>query len=134
SSILTSTDGGNTFKLVHYDVADQLTPGGVIDMVFPNNGNVGYAIDKDWVLKTTDKGQTWKINHLLVGTGYAIEAVNSNCVYVMCNGQSAFKLSKTTDGGASWQVIGMPVGNVELGCAYFLTESTGWISLYNTTD
>jgi hypothetical protein len=58
-SILYSTDGGNSFTLIFWSQVT-LHPDlpGITDIVFPQNDNIGYAIDADRILKTTDKGVT----------------------------------------------------------------------------
>ena len=59
-AILYSTNGGISYSLVYHSQynPNQLS-GGITDMVFPENNNIGYAIDADRILKTTNKGLSW---------------------------------------------------------------------------
>ena len=70
-TVLHSTDGGNTFKIVFW-IAPSLvssTPT-ITDLVFPQSDNIGYAIYSNNVIKTTDGGQTWAENAVINDTNY----------------------------------------------------------------
>src|SRR5260221_3282188 len=82
-SVLYSTDGGNNFKLIfHSQYNPNVLRTGIMDMVFPQNGSIGFAIDADRILKTTDKGLTWTAVWYDQGRFFNyIEAVDNNVVF-----------------------------------------------------
>lgn len=131
-AILYSTNGGSTFKLVFQSLYNPLQFNvGITDMVFPENNNIGYAVDADRILKTTNKGLSWTS----VWTDPArlfdhLEAVDNNNVFAYSTDYTANKLLKTTNAGSSWQQVSLP-GSQKIDCADFLTTTKGWIV---TTD
>jgi hypothetical protein len=128
-AILYSTDGANTFKLVfqsQYNPTQFNT--GVMDMVFPENNNIGYAVDADRILKTTDRGVNWSsvrndpssfFNHL--------DAIDNNNLIAYSTDFTGNKLLKTSNAGVSWQQITIPLSQ-KISAADFLTASKGWIA------
>lgn len=129
-SILTSYNGGNTFKLVYHNQYNnfQLSTG-IRDMVFPQNDNVGYAIDADRILKTTNKGVTWNVVHINPNSYFDfLEAVDNNNVFAFS--RITDKLLKTTNGGTNWTNVAFPSGH-QLSYVNFITPSKGWL---NTVD
>jgi photosystem II stability/assembly factor-like uncharacterized protein len=129
-AILTSNNGGNTFKLVYHNQFNnfQLSTG-IRDMVFPQNDNVGYAIDADRILKTTNKGVSWSVVHTNPNSYFDfVEATDNNTVFAFSRGTN--KLLKTTNGGTNWTNVVMPAG-MQISYANFITPSKGWL---NTTD
>lgn len=131
-SILYSTDGGNSFKLVFHSQFDPLQLAtGIKDIVFPQNDNIGYAIDADRILKTTDKGMSWSVQTVQPGTYLDyLEAVDNNNVIAISTNFYANRLLKTNNGGTSWQRITLPQAGT-LTYAYFLDANVGWLSMYN---
>ncbi len=142
-SILSSTDGGNTFKLIYnsqYSPTQLST--GIMDMSFPQSDNTGYAIDADRVLKTTDKGQTWSVVRNDPNSYFSfIEAIDDNTIFVFSTRYGSQKLLKTTDGGDSWQQLTIPAGQINY--ATFYSVNSGWIevqpsggtsTVYSTTN
>ncbi|SDH36375.1 FG-GAP-like repeat-containing protein [Chitinophaga filiformis] len=131
-SILYSVDGGNSFRLVFHSQYDpfQLRTG-IKDIVFPQNDNIGYAVDADRILKTTDKGMNWSVQTVGPGTYFDhLEAVDNNNVIAISTDYKANRLLKTIDGGASWLRITLPQTGV-LTYAYFLDANVGWLSMYS---
>ena len=59
-AILYSTNGGTSYTLIYHSQfnAFELTTG-ITDMIFPQNGSIGYAVDGDRILKTTNQGLSW---------------------------------------------------------------------------
>ncbi|HXB94482.1 MAG TPA: hypothetical protein VNU70_04965, partial [Puia sp.] len=107
-AILSSADGGNSFTLVYYSQFNPLElRTGITDVSFPNNDNIGYAVDADRILKSTDKGLTWTVLTSSFAASYFnhIEAVDDNNLIVLntdvldyvLNGTS--RILRTTDGG-----------------------------------
>lgn len=145
-SILYSTDGGNSFKLIFNSLYDSYAfNGGITDMVFPQNNNIGYAIDADRILKTTDGGLTWTTVRTDPGSLFDyLEAVDNNTIFALSTDRIANKLLKTTNGGSSWQRVALPVKPAGImRYAHFLTAGKGWLSMsdngrnecfYQTTD
>lgn len=129
-SILYSVDGGNSFKLVFHSQYDPLElRTGIKDIVFPQNDNIGYAVDADRILKTTDKGMNWSVQTVLSGSYLDhLEAVDNNNVIAISTNYYASKLLKTSDGGTSWLRITLPRTGV-LTYAYFLDANVGWLSM-----
>ena len=129
-SILYSTNGGNTFKLVFYS---QFNPAalnsGITDLSFPENKNVGYAIDADRILKTTDRGATWTTSTVETSSFFNyIENVDDDTVFVISNRQT-HKVKYSINGGGRWFNLRLPPGEVNY--VHFITGLKGWISMTN---
>ena len=141
-AILHSKDGGNTFKLVYQLQYAFVPSSGISDMLFPQNDNIGYAVDVDQVLKTTDKGLTW----FPVFTGANsvfdhLEAIDDNNVFavsdyytgdIFSSNNLPFtnnKIVQTANAGNTWQMMNVPSGNLK--CAFFLTANKGWLNADN---
>ena len=148
-AILYSKDGGNTFKLVYQFQFAFVPNGGITDMIFPQNDNIGYAVDVDQILKTTDKGITWsavstdpnscfdRLTSVDDNTVFAISDYYTNDIYSSNDLPFANnKILKTTNGGSSWQTLNVPQGDIKN--ANFLTGTNGWvnvdINLFQTTN
>jgi hypothetical protein len=125
-AILRSTDGGNSFLLVYHS---QFSPNqlstGITDMVFPGNGNTGFAVDADRILHSADKGNTWTISYTNAGKYFSsIEAVDQNTIFAISTRYSNSLFYKTVDAGASWTAVLAPVGNLK--SLHFITATKGW--------
>ena len=134
-AILYSSDGGNNFKLVYHPQSNFLAPTGSIeDMVFPQNGNIGYAVEPDCILKTTDKGLTWSIIRPDPGSYLdRLEAVDDNNIIAFTDDFNYNKLLKTTNGGSSWQQVTLPATGKMI-YAHFLTAATGWLTMWDNNN
>jgi hypothetical protein len=136
-SILYSTNGGNSFKLIYHS---QYNPfqliGGIADMVFPQNSAIGYAIDKNRILKTTNQGLNWSVIRADPnGLFDYIEAVDDNNIFVLTTDYAANKLLRTTNGGNSWLPVSFPtVSNGKMSYANFLTANEGWLAIYDNNS
>jgi len=129
-SILYSGDGGNNFKLVFHSQYSQFPNSYVRDMVFPGNGAIGFAVDKNRVLKTTDGGLTWLVNFNADGSYFTnIQAINTEIVETFNTEWSAFNARyTTTNGGATW----VPTfSNTGINYLYFVNAGVAWL---NTKD
>jgi|GEM_PF-3819864 len=125
-AILYSTDQANSFKLVFHSL---LTPGqyndGVLQMAFPTR-NIGYAIDNDRVLKTTNGGLNWSSTKNSQGAGFSgLQFLDANTGWAM----GSYSFQKTNNGGTAWQALTVPGG--QLNSFYALTENKLWLNLYN---
>ncbi|HEX6171870.1 MAG TPA: hypothetical protein VFZ33_19440 [Chitinophagaceae bacterium] len=137
-AILYSTNGGLSYLLVYHS---QFSPtqlnGGITDMVFPENNNIGYAIDADRILKTTNKGFSWSVVRIDPNSFFNhIEAVDNNNLVTFSNEYYANKLLKTTNAGSSWQVVPLPVSITGSSIIYstFLTANKGWLNIRDNND
>jgi len=126
-AILYSVDQGNTYKLIFYSLYDpnELGPA-VVDMVFPQKSNIGYAIDPNRILKTTNKGVTWT-PIFSVSSGFRkLFFINDYIGFVVKDNQ----IIRTDDGGLTWRLLNMPsTGEVE--ALYFFDQNKGYVSQVN---
>ena len=134
-AILYSNNGGNSYTLVFHSLYNpSALSGGINDMVFPQNNGIGYAIDADRILKTTNNGLSWSVVRADPGSLFTyLEAVDNNNVFALCTEYTPNKLLKTTNGGSSWQTVPFPsIPGGRMGYAHFLTASNGWLSMRDT--
>ncbi len=133
-SILSSTDGGNTFSLVFWSQynPNQLSTG-ITDMVFPQNDNTGFAVDADRILKTTNEGLTWTAVSIDPGSFFNyLEAVDDNHVYAISTSANTNKLLETTNSGSTWQQMTLPAGSLNYAC--FISANNGWVNVTDNND
>jgi photosystem II stability/assembly factor-like uncharacterized protein len=123
-SILYSTDAGNSYTLIYQSEANaQQFTEGITDMVFPKNTNIGYAVEADRIIKTTNRGKSWYPVYYEANSFFkAIESVDDNTVF----GISDSKLVRTTD-GASWMKMLRPAGDINYAC--FTSANKGWLNI-----
>ncbi len=136
-AILYSTDGGNSFTLVYYSQYDPLyIKTGITDMLFPLNNNVGYAVDADRILKTTNQGLTWTTVRIEQNSFFSnIEALDNNNVFAQGTFNLQAKLIKTIDGGTNWQIITPPIlVSGQITYSHFLSTDIGWISMIDNLN
>lgn len=113
-AILYSTNGGNTFKLIYHTYwnAQRFTLG-VTDMIFPGNSNIGYAVEFDRIIKTTDRGKSWHEIKYEPNSFYdRLEAPDDKNVFAMSTEPDNSKLIKTNNGGLSWEKVNLPPGYI----------------------
>lgn len=128
-AILYSTDGANTFKVVFHSLYDPTKfNAGIMDMVFPENNNIGYAVDADRILKTTDRGLTWSsVRNDPSSLFDHLDAVDNNSLIAYSTDFTANKLLKTSNAGVSWERLTIPLWQ-KISSADFLTSAKGWIA------
>jgi len=128
-AILSSSDGGNTFTLIFESQYNPLQLStGITDMIFPQNDNIGFAIDADRILKTTDKGQSWSVIATYPGSYFDnLEAVDDNNVFAISNSHHSNKVLATANAGTSWQQMNLPAGS--LNYAFFLSAANGYADI-----
>lgn len=104
-TILYSTNGGSNWKIVYHkkipfdkiDIVNTLA-----DMFFPGNGSVGYAVQGDEIVKSTNRGASWQtVVSLNEQHMFRLTFADTNTGYAAGNN----KILKTTDGGASWSPL-----------------------------
>lgn len=132
-SILYSTDQGNTFKIVYWSSLDANNIyDAVFDLTFPQNGNIGYAVQGKYILKTIDRGKTWVKNNPMADTRlHNIQGINSSILYAADAGFDG-KLYKTIDGAATWTALTLPQLDgqpQQIRVAHFLSPLKGWINI-----
>ena len=104
-AILFSKDNGYNWSLVyhHADTSDLPSGNAIYKIVFPQNGNIGYAVQSNEIIKTTDKGKTWRTCFQGTDKGlFTLGFVDDR------NGYAAGPntLLQTADGGNTWSTIG----------------------------
>ena len=127
-AILQSTDQGNSFTLVYQShMNSQRFTEGITDMVFPQNTNIGFAVEADRIIKTTNRGKTWSPVYTSANSFFDfVEAADDNTVFAF-SAEYANKLMKSTNGGSSWQQVTIPAGQITY--AHFITASNGWLNM-----
>lgn len=126
-SILYSVNGGNNYKLIFHDQYNPLIlRTGIQDLCFPQNGNIGYAIDADRVLKTTDKGLTWNTVIDAPGNYFDwIEPIDNNNILVI-NNYNFHRVMKISNGGSNFTYLNTPnTGQPQY--ASFINANKGWL-------
>lgn len=133
-AILYSTNGGNSFTLVYHSQFHPLQlSSGITDMIFPEGNSVGYAVDADRVLKTTNGGLSWSVNRIDAQSYFTnLEAVDNNNVFAFSREYNFSKIIKTTNGGANWTQVNIPAGRINY--AFFRTTATGWMATYDDNN
>lgn len=129
-AILYSTDQGNSFTLVYQSrLNSQRFTEGITDMVFPKNTNIGYAVEADRIIKTTNRGKTWFPVYSSANSFFEfVEAVDDNTIFAFST-EYPGKLVKSTNGGSNWQQMSVPEGQIKY--AHFITASKGWLHIIN---
>lgn len=136
-SILSSSDGGATFKLIYHSQVSDTKFSYMVDMVFPENGSTGYAIDQDRILKTTNKGQTWTTVHTAINS-YFNRIQASGTSFLAVTGQD--KILRSTNQGSNWNQMNMPndLANNSIQSSSFLSASKCWVNIaggvFSTSD
>ena len=135
-AILYTTNGGTTYTLIFHSQFAVVPNSTVRDMVFPQNGTTGYAVDFDRILKTTNGGLSWSVIRVDPNSFFNhIESIDDNNLIVMSTEYASNKLLKTNDGGTTWQNVSLP--NLPGGKFYyacFLTPSIGWVNMYDNNQ
>ena len=103
--IYKTIDGGNSWYLVN----SPFGAGSTTYFIFVND-SIGYATGGDY-LKTTDAGENWTWEPILVLSGAAIASIymfNNGVGYAVgstFSGGDILKIAKTTNGGTNWTDI-----------------------------
>jgi large repetitive protein len=135
-AILYTTNGGTSYTLIFQSQFAFVPNSSIEDMIFPQNGNVGYAVDFDRILKTTNGGLTWSVIRIDAGSDFNhLESIDDNNLIAMSTKYATNKLLKTSNGGTSWQTVSLPtIPNGKIYYAYFLTASVGWVNMQDNNQ
>jgi hypothetical protein len=135
ASILYSVNGGNNFKLIFYSWYTAYIKNYVSDMSFAPNSNVGYAVDNDRILKTTNRGVSWSIagsDPEPYNDFHSVQAISNNEVIAI----SQNDIYRSVNGAAPFTKLNIPQGWLRHG--YFITGNKGWAAIddnvYYTSD
>ena len=140
-AILYSTNGGTSYTLIYHSQFDPNNLStGIMDMIFPQNGSIGYAIDADRILKTTNQGLNWSPVLTSPNSCYdRLDATDNNNIFAISdysisnilfpNGRTFInnKIDNTNNGGTNWQRLNTPAGQIK--SASFVTALKGWLNL-----
>ncbi len=140
-AILYSTNGGTSYTLIYHSQFNSLElTTGITDMIFPQNGSIGYAIDGDRILKTTNQGLNWATVLTRANTCFdRLDAIDDNNVFVISdyytgdilypNGRTFNNniILKTNNTGTSWLTVNTPGGFIKN--VSFVSTSKGWLNL-----
>ncbi|MBI5256718.1 MAG: PKD domain-containing protein [Burkholderiales bacterium] len=74
---------------------------------------------------TTDGGLTWQASDAAAGAVQAVAAADGSTLWRMDTPYTA-SLSRSSDGGASWQTVAVPQGN-EYRALWFVNARVGWL-------
>jgi photosystem II stability/assembly factor-like uncharacterized protein len=111
-SILYSTNGGATWKLVYHrniPFNHVYLYNSMYDMVFPGNGSTGFAVHGDEVLRSTDRGRTWSVVSFQPNQRmFRLSFADGNTGFVA----GKEKVWRTTNGGNSWTVLSLTAVNI----------------------
>ena len=119
-SILYSLDGGQSFTLVFYSLTFGQGLTEISDVVMQNSG-VGYAIDYDRILRTTNSGQTWQVIKTEIGARFSnLQLLKDGQVVVT----GYTKIFMGTNQGNSWQIKNTSSTNTG---SWFMDINKGWL-------
>jgi photosystem II stability/assembly factor-like uncharacterized protein len=125
-SILISNNGGLSFTQVYHSNFTEFENEGIMDMAFPQNSTLGFAVEKDKILRTTNKGLSWNLVRTDANRYYSrLDPISSSTVFAYSFHYDHSDIQRTTNSGDSWQSISRPPGR--LLAASFLSASKGWI-------
>jgi PKD repeat protein len=133
-AILFSSNQGNNYTLIYHATLQlNLENDGIQSIKFPGNGNIGYAVESNAILKTTNRGKSWNMVYgNLSSSLFDISFVNTTTGYAA----DVNKVIKTENGGIDWTRLEMPAGRIE--DLNFISENKGWVTIdgkaYYTSD
>ncbi|HWA07089.1 MAG TPA: YCF48-related protein [Ignavibacteria bacterium] len=102
NTILKSTDGGNNWQIIR----SEPTPVPTFRKVYFLNQNTGWILKSNYILRTTNGGNTFDSTHTIFTFLWDIYFKNS-LTGVLC-GDGALTM-KSTDGGVTWNQILLPL-------------------------
>lgn len=127
-AILYSSNGGTSFKLVFHSQYDPLQiRTGVMDMVFPGNGNTGFAVDADRILKTTNRGLSWSPVGIAPASYLDNVQASDFMVVAFSTGSTDHTLYYYYDDGSGLFRHPLPEGR--LNSVYFISPDKGWANV-----
>lgn len=133
-AILKSTDGGSTFTLVFHSLySPSVFKTGITDMVFTSS-TVGYAVDADRILRTSNQGATWTVIKSEPNAYFDYLETAGTAIFAFTGQSISSKMLYSLD-GFSWYQQNLPyLSGKKLRYAYFLTANKGWINMGNGAE
>lgn len=142
-SILYSVNGGQSWKIVYHADYNPNAPvlnKGITDIEFPGNGNVGYAVHHEAILKSVNRGQSWYLAAGLANEQLEkLSMVSPTEGYVVGKNRMYYTIS-----GIGWSEIQLPLAYpsdpADFNTVFFIHSGTGFIindanqQLFKTTD
>lgn len=130
-AILYSANGGSTYKVVFHSQFSQVPDSYITDMAFTANNAVGFAVDRNRILKTTDGGLTWSVSFTYENFQFGrLQVIDNNNIQAYRINLPEFgPRFKTVDGGANWTLDA--ISNHGVNSMYFVNTSVAWA---NTDD
>jgi photosystem II stability/assembly factor-like uncharacterized protein len=112
--LIKTVDGGNTWTDISINEKRNFSS---INFI---NDTLGWAICSDSVLKSTDGGMNWEIQHGIKAIKLSI--IDEQTVYAI----SRTSVYKTTDGGLNWfDISPVDISKLDLENIYFINNNTG---------
>ena len=89
------------------------------------SASIGYLVQGDKILKTTDGGENWFNIDTVSSYLYKIFTIDSNNVWICGNNST---ISRTTDGGISWDSVNTPFPETYFYSIHFFDQSNGIVT------
>ena len=121
-AILYSKNQGLSYKLIFYDAINPNS--GITDMVFPGNTNIGFAVDADRILTTSNRGETWRLLSFQIGKALDyINGISDDYIYV----HGSHILLRVLASSNLVYSVRLPPGFIL--ASHYLTPSKGWVTM-----
>jgi photosystem II stability/assembly factor-like uncharacterized protein len=139
-TLSTSDDKGQTWQKEDYSL--KLNPSPTYKDIYFTSVTTGFIIDRNTIIKTTNKGKTWKtVSQLSPNNRFQTSAYLEKFYFLDQKVGYAVgpfdKLLKTTDEGEHWQVLQWTTSATpytKLDDVYFWNEQKGMITGYTVDD
>ena len=127
-------DGGKTFRILGETAAEEGGPGAITsaNQVLFLSAQDGWAVGEDrnhgdYLLRTTDGGNTWEQRYPSPGPVNAFSFVSGETGFGLGELSDENALLETQDGGESWQKVTSFTGTYSAEGISFLSPSEGWV-------
>lgn len=106
ASILFSSNGGLNWKLVYHRALNPSAGSATVsDLQFPANGSTGIAVHDQYIIRSTNRGQSWSIVKSTPSGYFTRLSFPTNVNGFAVAGK---ELYRTSDAGATWMILSMP--------------------------
>jgi len=94
----------------------------------------GFSGDSQNIIRSRDGGKTWELMYI-IPPGYSsqLNFVDSLNIFTSALTGAPNRLSKTTDGGASWNDISLPVSVLDVDQVKFVSPAIGYVFVVQQT-